>query len=165
MILSLSDTNLSLIESRAEDYGTLAEIYKSTRQKELDQVNYWTEKQKTSFLDLQFALQHTYYKKNYDGAAFYIIKSKSSSIGRLYIHPNFEHKSIRIIDIAILPKWQNKGFGTGILMDIQKVAEAKRMPVTIHVESFNPAMNLYKRLGFKKISETNGVYFLFEWTP
>jgi hypothetical protein len=26
-------------------------------------------------------------------------------------------------------------------------------------------MNLYKRLGFIKISETNGVYHLMEWSP
>nr|WP_278012004.1 hypothetical protein [Flavobacterium gyeonganense] len=41
----------------------------------------------------------------------------------------------------------------------------KNRNVSIHVESFNPAMNLYKRLGFKKISETNGVYHLMEWSP
>jgi ribosomal protein S18 acetylase RimI-like enzyme len=31
------------------------------------------------------------------------------------------------------------------------------------VEAFNPAKHLYERLGFEKISETNGVYHLMQW--
>lgn len=165
MIISLSNTELVLKESSTKDYDLLAEIYKSTRRKEMEQVEHWSEAQKEAFLNQQFVSQHEYYQKNYIGALFYIINYKNITIGRLYIHQNYENKSIRIIDIAILPKWQNKGFGTEILKGILSEAKTRHLPVTIHVESFNPAMDLYKRLGFKKISETNGVYFLFEWTP
>lgn len=165
MSLYLSNDELVLREYSTKEYHTLAEIYKSTRRKEMEQAQNWTDHQKEAFLDQQFAFQHEYYQKNYIGAAFHVITHKKSVIGRLYIHPDFEGKSIRIIDIAILPEWQNKGLGTSILKDIQQEGKLRKRPVTIHVESFNPAMNLYKRLGFKKISETNGVYFLFEWTP
>ena len=34
----------------------------------------------------------------------------------------------------------------------------------IHVEHNNPAMRLYKRLGFRKIDD-NGIYHLMEWSP
>lgn len=155
----------SLIEIGFNDLPILSEIYKSTRRKEMEQVTFWSEAQKESFLDQQFSFQHDYYQKNYLGASFYLIKFREATIGRLYIDRNFENKSIRIIDIAILPRWQNKGVGTQILNDILKEGKERNMPVTIHVESFNPAMQLYIRLGFKKISETNGVYFLFEWSP
>ena len=37
-----------------------------------------------------------------------------------------------------------------------------QLPVRIHVEANNPAMGLYKRLGFRQI-DTNGVYWLMEW--
>ena len=50
-----------------------------------------------------------------------------------------------------------------ILKSILDRAKTIEKNVTIHVESFNPAMNLYHKLGFKKISETNGVYHLLEW--
>jgi GNAT superfamily N-acetyltransferase len=165
MITSLSNTELVLKESSIKDYDLLAEVYKSTRRKEMEQVEHWSEAQKEAFLNQQFFAQHEYYQKNYIGALFYVINYENVTIGRLYIHQNYENRCIRIIDIAILPEWQNKGFGTKILKDILAEAETRQMPVTIHVESFNPAMNLYERLGFKKISETNGVYFLFEWTP
>ncbi len=37
-------------------------------------------------------------------------------------------------------------------------------PVTIHVEAYNPALGLYRRLAFEHV-DTNGVYFLMRWTP
>lgn len=42
-------------------------------------------------------------------------------------------------------------------------AEAGKL-VRIHVEENNPALRLYRRLGFKKIEE-QGVYYLIEWAP
>ena len=48
-----------------------------------------------------------------------------------------------------------------IVMDRGAVAGK---PVTIHVESFNPALRFYQRLGFEHV-DTNGVYFLMRWTP
>ncbi len=83
----------------------------------------------------------------------------------MYIDFFFEKKGIRIIDITLLPNWRKKNIGSSILAAIIKKAALKNMNVSIHVESFNPAMNLYKRLGFTKISETNGVYHLMEWSP
>jgi ribosomal protein S18 acetylase RimI-like enzyme len=83
----------------------------------------------------------------------------------LYIDFFFEKKGIRIIDITLLPNWRKKEIGSSILKEITEKAAVNQMKVSIHVESFNPAMNLYKRLGFTKISETNGVYHLMEWSP
>jgi GNAT superfamily N-acetyltransferase len=163
MDLKLSDTSIGLRPIRDEDLKVLCEIYGSTREEELKQVTQWSAEQKAAFIEQQFLAQHDYYQKNYVGAAFYLILKKGTPIGRLYIHPNFQEKGVRIIDIALLPQWQGQGIGTGILSDIQTKACEWGRAVSIHVESFNPAKLLYKRLGFKKISETNGVYHLMEW--
>ena len=163
MELALTDKNINLRPIREEDSKVLNEIYGNTREKELKQVAYWTAEQKRAFIQQQFSAQHEYYQKNYIGADFYIIQKNSTTIGRLYLHQNFQNQGVRIIDIAILPSWQNQGIGKGILKDILKSAEEMGNPVSIHVESFNPAKHLYESLGFKKISETNGVYHLMEW--
>lgn len=163
MKVELSDKTLSLRPIQDEDLAVLNEIYSSTRQEELKQVTAWDEVLKQEFLNQQFNAQHQYYQKNYVGGAFYLIKKGKMDIGRLYIHENFQEKGIRIIDIVLLPKWQKQGIGKGILEDIIKKATEIDRPVSIHVESFNPAKHLYDRLGFKKISETNGVYHLMEW--
>lgn len=163
MIVELTDKTISLRPIQDEDTSVLCTIYSSTREKELQQVPHWTNEQKQAFVEQQFLAQHEYYQKNYVGAAFYVIQKNKEVIGRLYIHQNFQEKGVRIIDIALLPKWQNHGIGKGILQDILKSAEKAGNPVSIHVESFNPAKGLYERLGFQKISETNGVYHLMEW--
>jgi N-acetylglutamate synthase-like GNAT family acetyltransferase len=163
MVLKLTNIALGLRPIQDEDLMVLNEIYSSTREEELKQLPTWSEEQKKGFLAQQFMAQHTYYQKNYVGAAFYLIQKNKENIGRLYIHENFQENNIRIIDIALLPKWQHQGIGKGILEDILSKATEIDKPVSIHVESFNPAMKLYKKLGFQKISETNGVYHLMEW--
>jgi GNAT superfamily N-acetyltransferase len=161
--LHIKDINLRAIKE--SDLPVLCKIYGSTRTEELEKGTDWTEEQKQFFIEQQFFAQHEYYQKNYIGAKFYIIKKENVTIGRLYIDFFSEKKGFRIIDITLLPEWRKKDIGSSILNEIIKKASESKMKVSIHVESFNPAMNLYKRLGFIKISETNGVYHLMEWSP
>ncbi len=163
MDLNIKDIDLRDIQEK--DLAVLCKIYGSTRTEELEKGTNWNEEQKNIFIEQQFSAQHDYYQKNYLGANFYIIEKGNTIIGRLYIDFFFENKSIRIIDITLLPDWRNKNIGSSILEEILKKAATAKRNVTIHVESFNPAINLYKKLGFTKISETNGVYHLMEWRP
>ena len=82
-------------------------------------------------------------------------------IGRLYIErwPS-QHC---IIDIAFLPEHRGKGLGAALLRDLMDEAAAAGKAVSIHVEKFNPAMQLYRRLGFTTV-EDKGVYDLMRWT-
>ena len=162
MSMKLNDSSISLRLFSENDIGFLKKVYFSTREEELKQVPDWSDEMKIAFLTQQFEAQHNYYQKNYVGAAFYVIEKNNEEAGRLYYQENFED-GIRIIDIALLPKFQKKGIGSEILKGIFERAKQIEKDVTIHVESFNPAMKLYKRLGFKKISETNGVYHLLQW--
>ncbi|MDR7208663.1 GNAT family N-acetyltransferase [Flavobacterium piscis] len=157
--------NIGFRDIQENDLSILCEIYGSTRTEELERGTNWNEEQKKFFIGQQFFAQHEYYQKNYTGAKFYIIEKENIAIGRLYIDFLFEKKGVRIIDITLLPNWRQKNIGSSILAAIIKKAAIKNMNVTIHVESFNPAINLYKKLGFTKISETNGVYHLMEWSP
>ncbi|PXY44927.1 GNAT family N-acetyltransferase [Flavobacterium hydrophilum] len=163
--MDLNIKNVNLREIQNNDLPVLCKIYGSTRTEELDQGTNWNQEQKQFFIEQQFFAQHEYYQNNYTGAKFYIIEKENIVIGRLYIDFFFEKKGFRIIDITLLPEWRKKNIGSLILNEIIKKASEENMKVSIHVESFNPAMNLYKRLGFIKISETNGVYHLMEWSP
>jgi ribosomal protein S18 acetylase RimI-like enzyme len=162
MKLNFKNNDIKLRLFSEEDIPFLKKVYFSTRQEELKQVTAWNEDMKNVFLTQQFNAQHDYYQKNYKSAEFFVIEYEKKAIGRLYYDEGFEN-GIRIIDIAILPDFQKKGIGTDILKGVFERARAIEHNITIHVESFNPAMNLYKRLGFQKISETNGVYHLLQW--
>jgi ribosomal protein S18 acetylase RimI-like enzyme len=163
MHITPSEENLQLRRVQNNDMPLLQVIYGSTRTQEMDRLIDWTDDMKQSFISQQFMAQHLYYQQNYVGADLWIIEKDNEPIGRLYVHSNFQNREIRIMDISILPEHRGKGIGGRLLQDLQKVAKEMEKPLSIHVEVFNPAKKLYNRLGFKMISETNGVYHLMQW--
>lgn len=126
-------------------------------------ATHWPEEQKQAFLMQQFTAQHTWYGQQYKDAYFMVICREGEPIGRLYLAPEFSDGSVRIIDIALLPAYRNKGYGESILRDVMALAQTSGRSVTIHVESFNPARQLYQRLGFAIKDRKNEVYHLYEW--
>ena len=63
------------------------------------------------------------------------------------------------MDIALLPDYRNRGIGSGLLRDLLEEAAVTGKRLTIHVERYNPALRLYRRMGFEPVGET-GVYLL-----
>jgi len=68
------------------------------------------------------------------------------------------------MDITILPALRGAGIGSALLNHILAQAASRQLPVTIHVEQFNPALNLYKRLGFRLVEE-RGLHLFMKWVP
>jgi ribosomal protein S18 acetylase RimI-like enzyme len=153
--------NVTLRPITADDQEFLSGLYASTRQEEMALVD-WPAEKKAEFLQMQFQAQHTFYMEQFKGAAFDLLVLNGQPIGRLYLDRRVDE--LRIIDIALLPEYRNQGLGSRLMQKILAEAEAAGLPVRIHVEHYNPARRLYQRLGFKEI-ETNGVYYLMEWTP
>lgn len=141
------------------DLPFLARLYASTRTEELAAAP-WSDQQKAAFLDMQFRAQHVHYQRYYPQADWLVAMRAGEDVGRLYLErgPN-QHC---IIDIAFLPAHRGNGLGTALLRDLLDEAAAAGRAITIHVEKFNPAMRLYRRLGF--ITEQDkGVYDLMRW--
>ena len=61
---------------------------------------------------------------------------------------------IVLISVRLLPEFQNRGIGTGLIKDVLAEARAKNKPVRLQVLKINPARNLYKKLGFEVFGET-----------
>jgi GNAT superfamily N-acetyltransferase len=143
------------------DLPFLFTLYASTREDELAQVD-WSEEQITAFLRMQFEAQHLFYHEQFPDAEYLVVQQYDIDIGRIYLHRRADE--LRLIDIALLPRAQNQGLGGKLLKDLLDDAQASALPVRIHVESYNPAMHLYLRLGFQQV-EDQGVYQLMEWWP
>ena len=111
---------------------------------------------------MQFRAQDAFYKENYPGAAYHVILRGEQPAGRLYIQRRKDE--IRIMDIALLPHYRRQGIGSHLLNEILQEGARENLPVTIHVERFNPALHLYERLGFR-FSEDRGVYYFMKWSP
>ena len=141
------------------DESFLLELYRSTRADELALLP-WNDEQKEAFLKMQFTAQHNHYQEHYPHGSFDIILSDERPVGRLYVARLDEN--ILIIDILLAPEERNAGTGTPIIKDLMAEAERARKPLQIFVESFNPSLRLFERLGFSRIGE-DGIYVQLEW--
>lgn len=147
--------SIQLRERTEADLDFLFELYATTRMEELQQVD-WPDQQKRAFLSDQFTLQHEHYLKHYPRARWLIIEQKDNAIGRLYEETT--STELRLMDIALLPAYQNQGIGSQLMRVLLDHADEIRLPIGLHVESFNPALRLYTRLGFVTV-ETRGIYY------
>lgn len=150
---------VSYRESTEEDLRFLATVYASTRLEEVAATG-WPEEMQLHFLAQQADAQHRHYRRTYANAEWLVIERGGEAIGRLFLEEWSDQ--IRLIDIALLPQGRGGGVGGAILADLQEMATDSGKALTIHVEQNNPAMRLYRRLGFVKVDE-HGVYDLMEW--
>src|SRR5262245_24284233 len=132
---ALAAQGISFRPINAEDRRFLYDVYASSRDEELA-VTGWDAAQKHAFLTMQFNAQHTYYQEHYPQAAFLVVLRAGQGIGRLYL--DHQAEELRIIDIALLPQYRRQGTGTTILKAILSEGQRLALPVSIHVERFNP---------------------------
>lgn len=152
---------VSLAEMTDADLPFMQQVYASTRQDEMAMTG-WPQSQIDEFLAMQCMAQHQHYQQYYPQASFDVIVWAGQPVGRLYVDRTFA--DIRIVDIALLPPYRGKGIGGYLLEQLLCEARDQGRALAIHVEKNNPAMSLYKRLGFVK-TEDKGVYDFMERPP
>ena len=131
---------LTLRRVRPDDEEFLVALYASTREEELAQVE-WAEGQKEQFLRW----------------------IDNQAAGRIWI--GRDHQQIRLLDIALLPEFQNRGIGTILIRRL--IDEASQTNKFLRHMVFvlnNDAHRFYERLGFAVI-EDFGAYKHMEWRP
>jgi GNAT superfamily N-acetyltransferase len=151
--------NLSLRPVRPQDEEFLCAVYGSTRAQELAMTP-WNEEQRAAFVRFQFAAQQQFYQSEYPQAEHHVILLDDEPVGRLYV--DRRAAEIRILDITLLPERRSQGLGTPLLKALMSEAVNAGLPLTIHLETFNPARTLFARLGFVPVGD-NGMHTLFEW--
>jgi ribosomal protein S18 acetylase RimI-like enzyme len=157
-------TAAQMVTLRGVDPGDeefLFRVYASTREGELAVVG-WPEVQKEVFLHQQFGAQTAYWSEHYAATDRRIIEVDGVPAGRFYVLRGPEE--IQLVDIALLPEYRRGGIGTRLIEELLAEAEGQGLPVTAHVEIFNPARNLYSRLGFAAVEE-RGMYLFIKWMP
>ncbi len=143
------------------DLEFLYQLYANTREEELALTD-WGAEDKERFLRMQFSAQDQHYRQYYPGAKLEVILEQGQPIGRFYV-ARWESE-IRLMDIALVPAVRGRGIGTALVRQLLAEGQSVGKKVSIHVEMYNPAFRLYKRLGFRRVEE-KGVYFLMVWSP
>jgi ribosomal protein S18 acetylase RimI-like enzyme len=153
--------SITLRDVLPEDESFLFEVYASTRAQEMAAVP-WDDEQRKAFLTMQFVAQHSHYREKFPDATYSVILRDDLPIGRLYVLR--EQDEIQVLDITVLPEYRNSGAGTSLLRNLIQEAANLEKRVLIYVETFNPSLRLFERLGFKSIAE-EGFNFMMEWRP
>jgi RimJ/RimL family protein N-acetyltransferase len=140
------------------DRPFLLELYAAVREQELA-LTPWTPEQKHAFVEMQFNAQTVGYRDAYPAAFPEIICAAGRDLGRIY----WSNKAdcLHILDITISPPSRNLGLGTNVLREILDAADREIKPVTIYVESYNPSLRLFARLGFRIVTQ-DGFQLLLE---
>lgn len=141
------------------DRPFLLALYASTRA-DLMQLPLPPEQQR-AFVSQQFEAQSRHYAQ-YRDTAFELVLVDGEPAGRLIV--GRWERELRIVDVALLPAFRGAGIGTRLLAPVLAEADARGLPVTIHVERTNPAQRLYARLGFAPVGD-DGVYQRWERPP
>ena len=153
-----------MIQLRAvqeKDRAFIEAVYRTTREAELNLTN-WSEHQKNAFISMQSAAQLAEYKIKFPGAIFQVITHNKKDAGRFFTCEN--ENDIRLIDITVLPEFTGKGIGTDLLYRLIQRSNKVQKKISLHVEPTNPALRLYRRLGFIHI-KNNGRFYYMEREP
>jgi GNAT superfamily N-acetyltransferase len=155
-----NSVNVSLRPVTDADQEFLVGVYASTRAAELAQVD-WDDSQKDVFIRWQFGLQRQDYDTRYPNARYEVIVVDDQPAGRIWV--GTDATQIRLLDIALLPEFQNRGVGAYLLRQLIDEAKRAQKPLRHMVFMLNEnAHRLYERLGFVEIEDAGG-YKHMEW--
>ena len=153
---------VSLRTATDADQEFLIGVYAGTRAAELAQTN-WDDSQKDAFIRWQYAMQKQEYDARYPDARYEVILVDGVPAGRIWV--GADETQIRLLDIAVIPEFQNRGVGTHLLQQLMDEAARDNKPLRHMVFVLNEnAYRFYERLGFKTIEDVGG-YLHMEWRP
>jgi ribosomal protein S18 acetylase RimI-like enzyme len=139
---------ISLRPASANDNGFLLHVYESTRLEEVESWG-WNVVQQTDFLRMQYEIRKRGYSGSYSSAETSVISIGDSLAGSIIIFRG--RGEIRLVDIALLPEFRNRGIGTHLIKMLISEAARSRSSVRLNVLRGNRAALLYGRLGFAAI--------------
>jgi len=138
----------------------LLSVYESSRTEELAQAE-WQPGQREAFVEWQFRLQRREYEARFPEAEYDVILVNGQPAGRIWI--GRAENQIRLLDITLIPEFQNHGAGTLLLRRLIDEAKETGKPLRHMVFVLNnDAHRFYERLGFMMIEDL-GAYKHMEW--
>jgi ribosomal protein S18 acetylase RimI-like enzyme len=145
-----------------EDEEFLLRVYAASRADEMARVP-WDEEQKRAFVRSQFEAQYAQYQERFPDAEYNVVLYRERPVGRLWIGRTAEQ--IRLLDIAILPEFQNQGIGATLLRTLVAESEQTGLPLRHMVFKLNTAaLRFYHQFGFSQIDDV-GAYIHMERRP
>lgn len=142
------------------DGDFLFEVYACTRAEE---VRAWgfDDQAAAQFLRMQHRMQLASYAQQYPHAERRVLHADGERAGYLLV--DREPHELRLVEIALLPRFRGRGIGSEIIRGLQTEAERRDVPLILTVRTDNRARELYARLGFRVVS-THEPYQQMAWS-
>jgi ribosomal protein S18 acetylase RimI-like enzyme len=134
----------------AADREFLFRLYAGTRTHELAAFG-WPAAQQEAFLRMQFNAQRQWYQTAYAAAEHQVIQVDGRPIGRMIVLR--EGKTWQLMDISLLPETRGRGIGGELMHSLMQECAAADAVLKLQVLKVNPALRLYRRLGFTTVGE------------
>lgn len=108
------------------------------------------------------AVQDQFFDHDWNPEATQIIRVDGLECGYCIV----EHRpqDIHVRELVIHPTFQGRGVGTRLLHHLQEEAVDRQVPVRLGTFHQNHALQLYGRVGFRRIGTTE-THVLMEWRP
>lgn len=143
------------------DMAFLNSLYASSRDAEVAATG-WHPADQQDFLSAQFRTQHNYYREHFADGQFLLLSRGTEAIGRLYWWA--QGANATLIDVTLVPLECGLGLGTSLINLLTQQADQQGQTITLHVEPHNPALRLYRRVGFEVVID-NDVYLKMHRRP
>ena len=148
---------IHLRPKHTEDEAFLAALFCACRETEFGLL---PEIQRESLLRLQYEAQSRGYAKQFPHSEDFIIEFDGKAAGRLLL--NRGANELRVVDIAVVPELRGQGIASAVLRSLNSEAREAGVPLTLSVWRDNPALALYRRLGFRVQAES-ATHLQLEW--
>jgi ribosomal protein S18 acetylase RimI-like enzyme len=141
----------------ADDDAFLFELFKAVRSPEFAQTPL-APAQIEMLLKFQYAGQKQSYSAQYPGGN-HMVLMQAKPIGRIWLHCGAtEH---RLVDIALLPEFRNRGIGAALVAEAVAAARAAGVRLSCSVALTNHgSLRFHQRLGFRITGQDEVFYSL-----
>jgi ribosomal protein S18 acetylase RimI-like enzyme len=130
-----------------QDYGFVRSLYFETMRWAIERIFGWNQDgQEASFAEW------------FNPEEVSIITVDGRDVG--WIQQRTEHDSIFLGSIYVAPAMQRRGIGTWVIESLIDSARDQSKAVTLAVMKINPALALYKRLGFEITHEDKYKFYM-----
>lgn len=123
-----------------DDADLLFLTYATSRAEEIAAWG-WPAAQQETFLRMQFRARTQSYASAYPGAAHTILMVEGAAAGSAIVWRS--ESEVRLVDIALLPEFRNRGLGTQFIARLIHEAAAAHLPLRLSVFRGNRAERLY----------------------
>lgn len=162
MRLSGDGVKVELRPAISADSPFLVALYASGRASEMANWG-WSDEQRRQFAAMQYLARCRHYDAVHPGRDDCIVLVDGAEAGLLSVARR--PAGMTIVDIAILPEFQGRGVGGGLVRELQREAAQSGKTLGLHVLAENRAAErLYQSLGFARIAD-DGAYHRLEWRP